>query len=229
MKRSFINQKIEEGIVFLKEHRFYLPPWFYWTPAQWSQAGHEADEIRERMLGWDITDFGHDNYARLGLLMLTIRNGRLTEGFEPLVKNYCEKILLVDEEQVTPTHFHWYKMEDIINRGGGNLLLQLWQADGNEGLDQQASLEVSIDGISTKVPAGGYVTLEPGQSITLAPYVYHRFFGEKGKGVVLVGEVSRVNDDTSDNRFLESLPRFPTVEEDEEPRYLLCTEYPQAQ
>jgi len=89
-------------------------------------------------------------------------------------------------------------------------------------------LEMSIDGIRTEVAPGGCVTLEPGQSITLAPFVYHRFFGEKGKGMVLVGEVSRVNDDTRDNRFLEPLLRYPTIEEDAEPQYLLCTEYPKA-
>ena len=228
MKRSFINQKITEGIAVLKEQRFYLPPWLYWSPAQWVRVGHEADEIRERALGWDITDFGYDDFARVGLLVVTIRNGRLTEQFEPMVKTYCEKILLVDEEQETPTHFHWYKMEDIINRGGGNLVLQLWQADQNEGLDPRTPLEMSIDGIRTEVAPGGCVTLEPGQSITLAPFVYHRFFGEKGKRMVLVGEVSRVNDDTRDNRFLEPLPRYPTIEEDAEPQYLLCTEYPKA-
>ena len=228
MKRSFINHKITEGIAFLKEHQFFLPPWLYWSPAEWAQAGHEADEIRERALGWDITDFGYGDYTKVGLLVVTIRNGTLTERFEPMVKNYCEKILLVGEEQVTPIHFHWYKMEDIINRGGGNLVLQLWLADKDEGLDEETPLEVSIDGIRTQVEAGGYVTLAPGQSITLAPFMYHRFFGEKGKGMVLVGEVSRVNDDTKDNRFFEPLPRYPTIEEDAEPLYLLCTEYPPA-
>ena len=34
-----------------------------------------------------------------------------------------------------------------------------------------------------------------------------------------------VNDDTRDNRFLEPLGRFPAIEEDEEPLYLLCNEY----
>jgi len=228
MKRSFINQKITEGIAFLKARQFYLPTWLYWSPAEWARAGHEADEIRKRALGWDITDFGYGDYAKVGLLVVTIRNGTLTEQFEPMVKNYCEKVLLVGEEQVTPIHFHWYKMEDIINRGGGNLVIQLWKADKDEGLDQQTPLEASIDGICTRVEAGGYVTLTPGQSITLAPYMYHRFFGEKDKGMVLVGEVSRVNDDANDNRFYEPLPRYPTIEEDAEPQYLLCTEYPKA-
>lgn len=53
------------------------------------------------------------------------------------------------------------------------------------------------------------------------------FYGRGG--TVLAGEVSRVNDDTNDNRFLEPLPRFPAIEEDEAPLHLLCTEYPPAQ
>jgi D-lyxose ketol-isomerase len=45
---------------------------------------------------------------------------------------------------------------------------------------------------------------------------------------VLLGEVSTCNDDKNDNRFYEDLGRFPTLEEDEEPYRLLCTEYPKA-
>ena len=36
------------------------------------------------------------------------------------------------------------------------------------------------------------------------------------------------NDDNVDNRFYEKQGRFPTIEEDETPLYLLCNEYPQA-
>jgi D-lyxose ketol-isomerase len=55
--------------------------------------------------------------------------------------------------------------------------------------------------------------------------VYHRFYGEPGKGKVLVGEVSMVNDDTSDNRFHEVIGRFPSIEEDVEPLHLLVSDY----
>ena len=37
-----------------------------------------------------------------------------------------------------------------------------------------------------------------------------------------------VNDDNTDNRFLEGMGRFSAVEEDEAPLYLLCNEYPHA-
>ena len=53
-------------------------------------------------------------------------------------------------------------------------------------------------------------------------------WAEKGYGPCLIGEVSMVNDDTNDNRFYEPQGRFPTIEEDEPPLYLLCHEYPAA-
>ena len=36
--------------------------------------------------------------------------------------------MLVEVGQITPFHFHWLKMEDIINRGGGKWLIQLYRA-----------------------------------------------------------------------------------------------------
>jgi D-lyxose ketol-isomerase len=41
-----------------------------------------------------------------------------------------------------------------------------------------------------------------------------------------VGEVSSVNDDANDNRFHRPTGRFPAIEDDEPPLYLLCTDYP---
>jgi D-lyxose ketol-isomerase len=82
---------------------------------------------------------------------------------------------------------------------------------------------VSTDGVQRTVPAGGSVVLSPGESITLQPYCYHAFWG--AEGTVLVGEVSAVNDDTSDNRFLDPLPRYAEIDEDEPPLFLLCTDY----
>jgi D-lyxose ketol-isomerase len=107
------------------------------------------------------------------------------------------------------------------------LAIQLWNADlKSEKLDRRGAVRVSVDGIEKTVKAGGTVQLQPGESITLPPYCYHRFYAVKGTGRVLGGEVSRVNDDSGDNRFFEPLPRFPALEEDEQPLYLLCNEYP---
>lgn len=229
MKRSFIDAKIEEAIAFCDSHDFHLPKWALWTPADWEGAGAECDEIRQRKLGWDLTDFGAGDYEKMGLLCFTIRNGLLADKPDNMVKDYCEKLLLIDEDQITPTHFHWSKMEDIINRSGGRMIIQLWNADQqSEARDDRTSVRVSIDGIARTVPAGGTVVLTPGESVTLPPYMYHLFYAEKGGGMVLCGEVSRVNDDEHDNRFLEPLARFPAIEEDQPPAHLLCNEYPPA-
>ncbi|PVY39390.1 uncharacterized protein DUF1498 [Victivallis vadensis] len=41
----------------------------------------------------------------------------------------------------------------------------------------------------------------------------------------MVGEVSRVNDDFTDNCFVDGMPRFDQIEEDEPARYLLGIDY----
>ena len=84
---------------------------------------------------------------------------------------------------------------------------------------------VSMDGVRYTLPAGSEVRLTPGESITLTPGLYHRFWGEEGKGTVLVSEVSMCNDDANDNRFHDKVGRFPEIEEDEAPLHLLCNEY----
>jgi D-lyxose ketol-isomerase len=174
------------------------------------------------MLGWDLTDFGSGEFAKMGLTLFTIRNGKPGRDSKP----YAEKIMVVRENQVTPMHFHWSKMEDIINRGGGNLMVELHLATEDEKLDPNTPVTVSIDGVERTVAPGTVVRLEPGESITLTQHLYHKFWGEEGHGWVLVGEVSAVNDDTADNRFLEPLGRFPKIVEDEPAERLLCSEYP---
>ena len=88
--------------------------------------------------------------------------------------------------------------------------------------------EWQTKGREQTVPAGTQVRLKPGQSITITPLLYHDFTVEPGSGPVLLGEVSQVNDDSSDNRFEPPMGRFPTIEEDEPPYRLLCNEYPAA-
>jgi D-lyxose ketol-isomerase len=132
--------------------------------------------------------------------------------------------MLVGENQETPMHFHWDKMEDIIVRGGGNLILELYGSAADDKVSD-APVVVSVDGVEQTVEAGGKVVLRPGQSIRLDQRLFHRFYGEPGHGKVLVGEVSQANDDETDNNFLGGAPRFPRITEDEAPVHLLCTEY----
>ena len=221
MKRSEINELIRGAREFMSQHQFALPAFGNWSPSEWQAKGPECREIVQAQLGWDITDFGSGDFARRGLLLFTVRNGILESG-KPLGKDYAEKIMVVREKQETPTHFHFQKMEDIINRGGGELVVELWNADAAEGLST-TEVRVSVDGVLRHVPAGGQVVLRAGESITLTPRMYHRFWAQNG--MTLVGEVSRVNDDQRDNRFHEPLPRFPGIDEDEPPLHLLVTDY----
>jgi len=225
MKRSEINQAIGEALELLENHNFALPPFAYWEPEDWQSKGKEADEIRSRALGWDVTDFGSGTFDELGLTVVTIRNGKLDAPDN--VKIYAEKMLIVKENQVTPFHFHFSKTEDIINRSGGDLLVKLYNSE-KEGGFADTDVTVGCDGVERTVPAGGELVLSRGESITLIPGVYHEFRGVEGNGTVLVGEVSSCNDDNVDNRFYTELPRFPEIEEDEAPLRLLCNEYPAA-
>lgn len=225
MKRSELNNILRENIEFIKKMKFNLPPFAYFTPEEWAEKGHEYDEIRNHMLGWDITDYGHGEFDKIGLFLFTIRNGSLSEP--DCKKTYAEKLLISQEEQVAPMHFHWSKMEDIINRGGGNLIVQVYNSTEDDEL-ADTPVVVYCDGREFTVPAGTKLCLKPGESITLPPRQYHAFWGEKGSGKVLIGEVSMVNDDNTDNRFYEKQGRFPTIENDEAPLYLLCNEYPEA-
>lgn len=222
MKRSEINVIIRDSDTFIRSQGFHLPPFAYWSPEEWETKGQEAKEIVRNGLGWDITDFGQDDFQTIGLLLFTLRNGSPENLRSGIGKTYAEKIMIVNVDQVTPLHFHWLKTEDIINRGGGKLIVQLYNATPDEDL-ANTQVEVSVDGIKHTIDAGDCVTIHPGESITLSPYLYHKFWGEGAR--VLVGEVSVVNDDLHDNRFFKSSGRFPKIEEDEAPLYLLCTDY----
>ncbi len=220
MKRSEINQLIQQSIDFFNEMNFKLPPWAFWKPEDWKGKLGTCSEIVDNMLGWDLTDFGSGKFHEQGLILFTIRNGNPQKGG----KTYAEKVMIVEENQVTPMHFHWSKMEDIINRGGGNLVIDLFKADENEGFSNE-EFDLQIDAVTHHLKPNAKVILTPGESICLEQGIYHQFYGETGKGKVFVGEVSAVNDDKSDNKFYDPVGRFPEIEEDEKPLHLLVSEY----
>ena len=228
MKRSEINAALKEMEQMIRDQCFSLPAFCHFTPEQWQNKGHEYDEVRDNRLGWDITDYGMGKFDELGFSLITIRNGNLKLK-DKYPKTYAEKLLYLKEGQYSPMHFHWSKMEDIINRGGGNVLIRVYNSMPDEEIDGERDVTVHVDGCAFTVPAGTQVKLCPGQSITIIPYLYHDFEVEKGTGPVLLGEVSQCNDDANDNRFNPPVGRFPVIEEDELPYRLLCTEYPPAE
>ena len=225
MKRSEINRALRDMEKMIDRCSFKLPPFCYFTPEEWNEKGHEYDEVRDNMLGWDITDFGMGDFDKVGFSLITLRNGNVS--MDKYTKPYAEKLLYMKEGQSAAMHFHWNKMEDIINRGGGNVLIGVYNAGKEEGLADTDVL-IHSDGREYTVPAGTQIRLRPGESITIQPRLYHDFHLEPGTGPVLLGEVSMCNDDNRDNRFYLPAGRFPVIEEDEPPFRLLCNEYPAA-
>jgi D-lyxose ketol-isomerase len=214
--------RMESG--FFRENHFYLPPFAFWTPNDWSVKGLEVEEIVQNELGWDITDYGLGDYKKFGLLLFTIRNGRVENFRNGRGKSYAEKIMIAEKDQAHQMHFHWRKYEDIINRGGGTLVIQLYNATKDEKLADTDVL-VSIDGVRRKLQAGDKVKLQPGESITLPTRTFHKFWAEGSR--VMMGEVSMINDDKIDNCFYNPFGtgRFSPIEEDEAPLYLLYSDY----
>lgn len=223
MKRSFINATIAEAIEFFKSKQFQLPPYAFFSPEEWRRCQLDTSEIVDLQLGWDVTSFGSGEFEKTGLLLFTLRNGKV--GAEKYPKPYAEKIMVVRENQITPLHFHWYKHEDIINRGGGEMVIELYHADTKNNKLTGQDFSISVNGMKKIMKSGEKLILTPGESVCLEPHHAHRFWGKNNRGTVLVGEVSMVNDDSSDNCFIEQQVRFETIEEDEEPRFLLANEY----
>lgn len=214
MKRSAINKSLQKAEATLAEYRWALPEW-----ASWSLADHKANAaqsawLRERQLGWDVTDFGGGDFDRRGLGLFCVRNGMQGPNERP----YAEKLLFVGVDQETPFHAHKQKLEDIMVRGGGTLCIE-FTAQG--AVLDVVETSVRIDG--AEFPLYGQVhRLKAGQSITVPRGVQHRFWGEGSP--VFAAEVSQCNDDLTDNHFLEPLGRFSEIEEDEPAYRLLWNE-----
>jgi D-lyxose ketol-isomerase len=232
LNRSTVNEVIETAKEVFDTIGFTLPPFAHWTVKDWQDKGAECDEIRQCMLGWDVTDFGLGMFEQFGRTLFTLRNG---SAQSTLKKDYAEKLILDPENQKPPLHFHRNKMEDIVNRGGGNILVLLYQSTP-EGQPSDEEFIVQVDGVTRRHRAGQTLRLEPGQSLCIPPGLIHQFWGEEGTGVKLgskrysvSGEVSRVCDDFRDNCWLEPCERYCTIDEDEPARHYLVHEYPAAQ
>lgn len=225
MKRSQINNAIKTAMERLNEYKITLPCFGYWKVSDWKEKTDITGRIRERMLGWDVTDFGSGDFNHCGATLFTVRNGDKND--KELRMPYAEKYIILSDvtEQEIPLHYHIYKSEDIINRGGGVLVVQLYNRAEDGGLDTENDVTVYTDSIKRTIEAGDCIEVMPGDSITLEPYVYHKFYAKKDCGLLIVGEVSKVNDDNTDNVFFKKSERFSTVEEDEEITYPLVNEY----
>ena len=225
MRRSRINELLREGAAFIQQHGWHLPPFAHWTPEAFQEP--KAQGVIRAGLGWDITDYGAGDYDALGLFLFTLRNGVASDLGNPgggMV--YAEKLLISGDRQISPMHRHIVKTEDIINRGGAPLMLELYPSDDQGGIDRDGRVSVVCDGQRRDL-TDPFLRLMPGESVTLTPQIWHAFWGEGGR--VLIGEVSTVNDDRTDNIFEAPIGRFPKVVEDEQATRLLVSDYPDPQ
>ena len=221
MKRSRVNDILDEGAAFFATHGWSLPPFAGWSPDD--MRSDKAAHIRNRRLGWDITDYGQGRFDDMGLFLFTMRNDDLGEMGQQGAMLYAEKLMISRQDQLSPMHRHVLKTEDIINRGGATLVLELFTRAHDGGIDRKADVEVLTDGVPITLPAGGHLKLPVGASVTLTPTTWHAFWGEGGD--CLIHEVSTVNDDLTDNIFAEPIGRFSDIEEDTAPSHLLVSDY----
>lgn len=221
MQRSRVNEILARGDAFIRSFGFVLPPFAYWAPEEMRKR--RPDGILGARLGWDITDYGQGKFDELGLFLFTVRNGRAADLAVGRGMLYAEKIMISRKDQLSPMHRHVVKAEDIINRGGGKLVLELFMSAADASIDREKRVSVPTDGLLRDLPAGGKLALDPGESVTLMPGVWHAFWAEEKD--VLIGEVSTVNDDLTDNVFEKPIGRFSTIEEDTTPTHLLVSDY----
>lgn len=223
MKRSRINEIMAEADAMIRRHGFTLPPFARWSPGEFRERRTEAEHVIASRCGWDITDYGAGRFDEMGLFLFTLRNGLLADLNAGRGMCYAEKLLISRRDQISPMHTHVIKAEDIINRGGATLVVELYGSDGKGNFADDRGGTVWCDGIRHAYGPGEKLRLAPGESVTLRPGDWHAFWGEGGD--VLIGEVSTVNDDETDNIFREPIGRFANVEEDEAPSHLLVSDY----
>ena len=222
MKRSRINDIMADADDLIRSFGFVLPPFAYWTPDQFRARG-DAGRIVQSRMGWDITDYGQGRFDQLGLFLFTLRNGQLADLQRGGGMCYAEKLLISRKDQLSPMHTHVIKAEDIINRGGATLMVELFGSDSTGAFAPDMGGTVICDGIARDFRPGEKLALAPGQSVTLMPGDWHAFWGEGGD--VLIGEVSTVNDDVTDNVFVDAIGRFAEIDEDVAPTHLLVSDY----
>src|SRR3954465_6518844 len=173
MKRSTVNDIIRDADAFIRSFGYIMPPFAYWSPEEMKARQADSAAVFSSRLGWDITDYGQEKFSELGPFLFPPRNGRYEDMKKGMGMLYAEKIMISRKDQLSPMHRHNIKAEDIINRGGGRLVLELFMPAADGGVDRQAEVNVPTDGVMRKLPAGGRLSLEPGESVTLLPGVWH--------------------------------------------------------
>ena len=171
MKRSAVNQAIAWPRTICKKTISICPNTPYWPLETWKANAGKLDTVRKVMLGWDITDYGLNDFEHIGSVLYTVRNGSIED--KNVGVPFCEKYIVMRDGQRLTNHYHVAKTEDIINRAGGTLRLYLWKVDPATGKMTDEDVDVYMDGVLHTFKAGEEVLVEPGNSISLTPYIAH--------------------------------------------------------
>ncbi len=222
MKRSFIDARIDRMRELCDRHGVALPPFALWGEGDFQANPDAARLIAERGMGWNVVEFKPGLFAREGLTLFTLRMGDWRELGAGRGRLYAEKAILAEDRQRAPHHYHRVKTEDILNRGGARFVVELSKVDA-QGAPLKDRFRALKDVSVLDLGPGDQVRLEPGESLTLEPFVAHAFWAEGGAAIA--GEVSLVNDDTTDNYFLPPLEPFPPIAEDAPARYVTVRDH----
>ena len=204
----------------MEKYSWTLPSWAYWSKSEYENKSELREYLNKHQMGWDVTDFGKGIFHEQGITLFCIRNGIQGNVND---KPYAEKLLFMQEGQEIPFHSHKIKLEDIINRGGGDLAIEFLEVD-EKGQEFSNKINVLVDGEKILLDPHEPLILKRGQSVTVERNIFHRFYAVRGSGMVMAGEVSQVNDDNNDNYFLEPVGRFSEIQEDELPLHPLWNE-----
>ncbi len=211
MKRSFVDARIDEMQALCDRLGVVLPGFAHWGKADFLADPDSAAFIAARGLGWNVVEFRPGAFATDGLTLFTLRMGDWRDLATKRGRLYAEKAIMSLDRQRAPHHYHVVKTEDIVNRGGARFVVELFRVNGH-GEPTRDRFHVLKDVSVLDLGPGDQVRLEPGESLTLEPYVAHAFWAEGG--TALAGEVSLANDDSTDNYFVPGLaPPGPIVED----------------
>jgi D-lyxose ketol-isomerase len=222
MKRSFIDARIDRMRSLCERHGVALPPFALWGQADFRANPEAARLVAERGMGWNVVEFKPGLFAREGLTLFTLRMGDWRELGAGRGRLYAEKAILAEDGQRAPHHYHVVKTEDIVNRGGSRFVVELFRVDAR-GAPLKERFRALKDVSVLDLGPGDQVRLEPGESLTLEPYVAHAFWAEGGAAIA--GEVSLANDDATDNYFVPPLEPFLPIQEDAPARYVTVRDH----
>jgi len=222
VKRSFVDSRIDRMLELCACQGVALPPFALWREADFRANPDAASLIAERGMGWNVVEFKPGLFAREGLTLFTLRMGEWRDLGAGRGRLYAEKAILAEDGQRAPHHYHLVKTEDVVNRGGARFVVELFKVDAR-GAPLKERFRALKDVSVLDLNPGDQVRLEPGESLTLDPFIADAFWAEGGPAVA--GEVSLANDDTTDNYFVPPLGPLGPIEEDAQARYVTVRDH----